>query len=1279
MPLHMYDSDSVDSTRTSKVVQASRTDAAYSEQETEDTTNQSPKPDGGSNVSFQAAIDARYARASPSLISLNPPVSSTSPSMTSPSAIPTAFTTLSLSDLPAILADPDALILDIRPHNSYAHARLPHALSLSVPSTLLKRPLFSLARLQQMIPSPTARARFARWDHASRIVVYDADASVLANGGNLLGLMRKFRNEGFPVHRDIAWLREEDAEHDHAEAALRTRRLPKSAFTFASTLPLVSHVVPPTPIYARPDPFEAILPIPPTPTLTVPPVRVTPVPPRAPALARPTFRLGMSGMTPTPGVSPTRPKHYSLPGNQVACNPFFDAIRQNLELAHGADPSEGIPLRLPRRVRRRVGELPFEWLRAIARRSGPAKDVSSETGAEGSGRRARGTVAGGAPATNRVGEQRRLMGVMERHSLESGGVVEEARQAAEKRVAEQEREVSVAADAGENNTFPFSITAGLEKGAKNRYRNIWPFEHARPLGTTKRYIATQGPLPETFVDFWTLCWEQNVRVIVMLTREVEGALTKCGKYWAEGRYGPLRLRLLETNDTPERERERRDSESGGFFSSNTPTQAKSKSNPKAKQEDLSTIRRVFELRHVEYPLAPSRIVTQLQYLEWPDMNVPKDPRGVLRLMRQVEEVVERGRGEGDMPWGEGPLHRKSQISSRNRTGAGAGAAGTLHELDPTLGVAKHALGNSPVLLHCSAGVGRTGGFIAVDAVLDGVRREMRKRKEGKAEETAAAAASAAAASGRRSGGSSPPNGTRSGIGSGSGSRSRSPESSGAEPMEVDSSPSPPPEAVAVNVTALTVPVSVGQNEVHVPVAGFTGAVPMQIDERTDGARIASPRSPTGKAKSSKHGVVPPQVLLASPALVEEVKRATLNRWPSMSAATEMPSTSEPGPGAPSGEHKGSSSRDSETSSDSYPVRSGSNSGSGFGSASAMRSRSRSSASPPTSQMGSSSTLSSLMARKTESSLVSPSPCVAGAASSTSPVDPRIRTFSLPSSMAMSALPPTSSHSSRLNTWRSGVRLSDSPPRDSDSPMRVDSLQPAVTEEVGNEDAPAGPSEVSGSNAEYSQPRRLHDNSSPPLLSTYDEPIRRVVEDMREQRMSLCQSLRQYVFVHRAIIEGALMIVDEEKERVWQGEQEAEGVLRTENRVRHEEPPVTDMIMGPAEKGVQDGFPVPVSGHGLGAPFMLAEKEESRKRSAPEFMGGSAMGDGVLAASTTSPGRPKRGASPTELLKEDSQGGVVLTKRPSLKRKQRREDEPPVQFKPIIMASPLQPPVISGPR
>ena len=95
--------------------------------------------------------------------------------------------------------------------------------------------------------------------------------------------------------------------------------------------------------------------------------------------------------------------------------------------------------------------------------------------------------------------------------------------------------------------------------------------------------------------------------------------------------------------------------------------------------------------------------------------------------------------------------------------------------------------------------------------------------------------------------------------------------------------------------------------------------------------------------------------------------------------------------------------------------------------------------------------------------------------------------------------------------------------------------------------------------------------------------------MREQRMSLCQSLRQYVFVHNAIIEGALQITDEEKSRA----------------------------------GIDDVNTL-LTGYG-----------QHKENVMP------------LAAQTTG----KRGASPKELTKEDKKGDVALAKRPSIKRGQ----------------------------
>lgn len=115
-----------------------------------------------------------------------------------------------------------------------------------------------------MLPSSTARDRFTEWHKAARILVYDADSASLAEGGNVLGLLRKFRNEGYS--RDVAFVKggfhaiwrdmpsiidttpppREDEDDGlpamskslsapAAAPALRTKHLPMSAFTLSST------------------------------------------------------------------------------------------------------------------------------------------------------------------------------------------------------------------------------------------------------------------------------------------------------------------------------------------------------------------------------------------------------------------------------------------------------------------------------------------------------------------------------------------------------------------------------------------------------------------------------------------------------------------------------------------------------------------------------------------------------------------------------------------------------------------------------------------------------------------------------------------------------------------------------------------------------------------------------------------------------------------------------------------------------------------------------------
>jgi len=51
--------------------------------------------------------------------------------------------------------------------------------------------------------------------------------------------------------------------------------------------------------------------------------------------------------------------------------------------------------------------------------------------------------------------------------------------------------------------------------------------------------------------------------------------------------------------------------------------------------------------------------------------------------------------------------------------------------------------------------------------------------------------------------------------------------------------------------------------------------------------------------------------------------------------------------------------------------------------------------------------------------------------------------------------------------------------------------------------------------------------TPTPITDMPEPVKNVLEGMRIQRMSLCQSLRQYAFVYRSVIHGYLNMLDDE--------------------------------------------------------------------------------------------------------------------------------------------------------
>ncbi|XP_072250411.1 tyrosine-protein phosphatase non-receptor type 3 isoform X1 [Leuresthes tenuis] len=187
---------------------------------------------------------------------------------------------------------------------------------------------------------------------------------------------------------------------------------------------------------------------------------------------------------------------------------------------------------------------------------------------------------------------------------------------------------------------------------KNRYRDVLPYDATRVVlkgqegyinashitvappvsGVCLRYVAAQGPLPQTCTHFWQTVWEQQTHTIIMLTTLTERGRTKCHQYWPHPPevkdYGHMRVTCH------------------------------------SEECNLAYVTRQFTLKHTQ--LGEERAVTHLQYVAWPDHGVPDDPSDFLLF---ISSVRERRQGE------------------------------------------------EPLMVHCSAGIGRTGVLITMETAL----------------------------------------------------------------------------------------------------------------------------------------------------------------------------------------------------------------------------------------------------------------------------------------------------------------------------------------------------------------------------------------------------------------------------------------------------------------------------------------------------------------------------------------------------------------------------------
>ncbi|KAK6023588.1 Protein-tyrosine phosphatase [Ostertagia ostertagi] len=193
----------------------------------------------------------------------------------------------------------------------------------------------------------------------------------------------------------------------------------------------------------------------------------------------------------------------------------------------------------------------------------------------------------------------------------------------------------------------------------------------------KMFIAAQAPLDTTVADFWRMIWEQDSRLIVMVANLFEKNRQQCTKYWPDDqptRYGDLLITPREASYFADYAVRCFDVEPVNERFNRMSPGARSDvgsidSNPGSEYANVPSVRHLNGHAETSFVgTGNARRIVQYHFTNWNDYKAPECSTGLLRFLHRLRALPE--------------------------------------------------FEEYPVVIHCSAGVGRTGTFIAIDSMLD---------------------------------------------------------------------------------------------------------------------------------------------------------------------------------------------------------------------------------------------------------------------------------------------------------------------------------------------------------------------------------------------------------------------------------------------------------------------------------------------------------------------------------------------------------------------------------